>query len=72
MNYSKFTEDYRRWRWVPRSSNEAFRDANYAASIEVFAPRKSGFFEAAFHIAVWCAAAVGFSTVIFNIMRALV
>lgn len=72
MDYGKFTEDYRRWRWVPRSSNEAFRDANYAASIEIFAPRKSGFFEAAFHLIVWGAAFVGFSTVIFNIMRAFV
>lgn len=71
MEFGKFADDYRRWRWVPRSTNEAFRDASYASSIEVFAPRKSGWLEAIFHAVVWLAAVVGFGVVLYGIARGL-
>lgn len=38
MNYHNFISTYRRWRWTPRTSHEAFRDADYACALEVHVP----------------------------------
>lgn len=70
MNYEKFTEDYRRWRWVPRSSNEAFRDANYAAAIEIHLPRKPWRLVIA-EVAAWVGVALAVGVIGYGVMRGL-
>lgn len=68
MNYEKFTEDYRRWRWVPRSQSDAFRDAHYAASIEIYVARKPWKLVIA-EVATWLALVLGGGVIGYGVLR---
>jgi hypothetical protein len=38
MKYEHFTQKYYSWTRAPRSSDEAFRTADYASSVEIYTP----------------------------------
>lgn len=71
MNYEKFTEDYRRWRWVPRSAADAFRDVDYAASIEVYVPRRPWRLVIA-EVATWVGFVLAVGVIGFGVLRGVV
>lgn len=71
MNYEKFTEDYRRWRWTPRSRSDAFRDADYANAIEIYVARKPWRLVIA-EVATWVGLVLAVGVIGFGVLRGVV